>query len=144
MGYSIKRYKGKLLKEGIFLCVKNRLYIEGYANLNIYQNLLVGTESFWSTTFDLSRVELFIIFGNASNVIGCFMSIPYRQKSVHKRRGYLASIFIKPNYRRRGIGTLLIEYAKSFSTRKKFHAQTSRGEGHAFYTKVGITCDSVD
>lgn len=131
----IKIYKGAKLKEGAFLCVKNKLHKgDKYLSIKWFEKIL--TDKFNLTV--LKVLTIYVAFDDTDTPIGCGIVFPWVYTKVLDHR--LLSVFVLPKARKLGIGSALLKQMQKqdypFKTKLLYH--TDNKTGKLFYQKHSV------
>jgi GNAT superfamily N-acetyltransferase len=134
--YTIKKFtgsaeKGSTLKEGAALCLKYHLYVRGWMLSKFMKDILENRVS--------KLLTLHIMFRDTTP-IGIIFVRKFRSQFRNRKTDPVCcdvSIFIKPDYRRKGYGRILInEVKKEFGTKISW-TTGSKGSEKFFSNCVG-------
>jgi len=120
-----KIYKGANLKEGSSILISNRLYTpaKGCIRYNIINEL----------------VDIIVLAFDDKKPIACIIRDKFGDTKIIDGKSdtyYYINVWVKPKYRKKGVGSLLISIMKRNSRKKVVGHSTD--DGQFFYPKMGI------
>jgi GNAT superfamily N-acetyltransferase len=121
----LKTYKGANLKEGGKILISNRLYTpsKGCIRHNVMNQL----------------VDIIILAYDKDKAIACILRDKFGDVKIIDGNSDLyryINVWVKPKYRKQGIGALLVSSMKRISRKKVVGHSTD--DGQYFYPKMGI------
>lgn len=130
----IKIYRGATLKEGAFICVKNKLHKgDKYLSIRWFEKVL--TDKFSLPVLKL--MTIFVAFQDGK-AIGCGVVYPWVQDRKDDTR--LLSVFVLPKYRKNKVGSELLKKmrAQDYPFRTRLVCHTDNRIGSLFYKKHSV------